>query len=616
MDYKKSADKILKDVGGTKNVDYVTHCMTRLRFGLKDESKAKGKEIEKIDGVKGVMSQSGQYQVIIGSDVTNVFAALPDSIKDGDSVESESKPKEKLTPKVIFKNILDYLSSSITAALGVIIGSGMIKLLLVILDLIGVQHNSTYNLLTILGDTGFYFLPLVLAYTAAKKLKTDPALSIVVSAFLIHPNLISMLAKGDVTFLKVPVYSTTYASSIIPPLLATWLLSLIIPLVDKFTPNWSKTILNPMLSLLITVPIVLVIFAPIGAIIGQGLSIITTTMTNYVPWLTMGIVAAFLPLLVIAGLHHAFDPIYLSSFAKVGYDPLFLPMMLAMNFSITAAVLVVGIKSKDSKKESLAYSSAVSAGLAGITEPGLFGVLLKNKKALRSAMLGSGVGGVLVGLLHLKIFAAVSPGVIAMVSFVSKKYPANIIYALIVAVVSFIAAFIFTWLAYKEETEDNGNSIKLNNHSVLAPIEGKVIPLEQVKDATFADKLLGDGIAIEPSEGKVYSPVDGTVQVMYKTGHAIGLLSDSGDEILIHIGLDTVKLEGKGFEKIAKQGEHVKAGQLLLKFDMPFIQKQGYDLTTPIVVTNLDSTGKKIVENNKSQEIGSSMPIFDIQGGN
>src|SRR5699024_10076905 len=195
-------------------------------------------------------------------------------------------------------------------------------------------------------------------------------------------------------------------------------------------------------------------------------------------------------------------------------------------------------------------------------------------------------------------------------------YPTNIIYALIVAGVSFIAAFIFTWLSYKEETEDNGNSIKLNNHSVLAPIKGKVIPLEQVKDATFADKLLGDGIAIEPSEGKVYSPVNGTVQVMYKTGHAIGLLSDSGDEILIHIGLDTVKLEGKGFEKIAKQGEHVKAGQLLLKFDMPFIKNQGYDLTTPIVVTNLDSTGKKIVENNKSQEIGSSMPIFDIQGGN
>ena len=616
MDYKKSADEILKNIGGEKNIDYATHCMTRLRFGLKDESKANGKRIEQIDGVKGVMSHSGQYQVIIGSDVTSVFSELPDSVKDSDSSQVETKPKEKLTPKVIFNNVIDYLSSSITAALGVIIGSGMVKLLLVILDLIGVQHGSTYNLLTIIGDVGFYFLPIVLAYTAAKKLKIDPALSIVVSAFLIHPNLISMLAKGNVTFLKVPVYSTTYASSIIPPLLATWVLSLIIPLIDKITPSWSKTILNPMLSLLITIPIVLVIFAPIGAIIGQGLSIITTTMTNYVPWLTMGIVAAFLPLLVIAGLHHAFDPIYLSSFAKVGYDPLFLPMMLAMNFSMTAAILVVGIKSKDKKKESLAYSSAISAGLAGITEPGLFGVLLKNKKALRSAMLGSGIGGVLVGLLHLKIFAPVSPSVIAMISFLSKKYPANIVYALIIAIVSFISAFVFTWLSYREEAENDKNSIKLNNQSVLAPIKGKVIPLEQVKDATFADKLLGDGIAIEPSEGKVYSPVEGTVQVMYKTGHAIGLLSDTGNEILIHIGLDTVKLEGKGFEKIAKQGDHVRAGQLLLKFDMSFIEAQGYDLTTPVVVTNLDSTGKKLVENNVQQDIGSSMPIFDIQGGN
>ncbi|WP_368790957.1 beta-glucoside-specific PTS transporter subunit IIABC [Companilactobacillus farciminis] len=615
MDYKKSADKILKDVGGTKNIDYVTHCMTRLRFGLKDESKAKGKEIEKIDGVKGVMSQGGQYQVIIGGEVAKVFNQLPADLKEDEPIQ-KNPMKNKKTVKYIFKNILEYVSRSLTQAFGVIIGTGMIKLFIVILDLIGVQHNSTYNLLTIIGDTGFYFLPLVLAYTAAKNLKIDPALSIIVSAFLIHPDLISMLSKGSINFLGLPVYNTGYSSSIIPPLLATWVLSIVIPLVDKYTPNWSKTILNPMLSLLITMPIVLVVFAPIGAIIGKGLSIFTATITNYVPWLTMGLISALLPLLVITGLHHAFDSIALNGFATVGYDSLFLPMMLAMNFAVTGAVLASAFKTNDKKKESLAYSSAISSGLAGITEPGLFGVLLKNKKALRATMIGSGIGGAFVGLFHIKMFAIVSPGIISIVSFLSDKFPINIVYAIIVAIISFVSAFTIAWVIVPSEKNSNKEIVKIKDQEILSPIKGTLVPLDSVKDATFANKLLGDGIAIEPADGNVYSPVDGTIQVMYKTGHAIGLLSDSGDEILIHIGLDTVKLDGKGFKKIAKQGDHVKAGQLLLKFDIPFIKKQGYDLTTPIVITNLDVSGKYIKKDNRRTKINSNVPILSIQGGN
>lgn len=604
MDYKNAANKIYKLVGGKENINYVTHCMTRLRFGLKDDKVAKTDEIKQIDGVKGVMIQGGQYQIIIGSDVGDLYKELPAGIKD-DAQPVTDDTNKKLTIKDIGNNILGYISASVTGALSVIIGCGMLKLLLVILDLFKVQHGFTYNIITIMGNAGFYFLPAVLAYTSAKKLRVNPAMAIAVSTFLIDPDLIKLLAQGNVTFLKLPVYSTTYASSIIPPLLATWALSIVSKLVDKITPKWSKAILDPMLTLLITIPLVLVVFGPIGAIIGQDLSIFASAITKYVPWLTMGIVAAFLPLLVLAGIHHAFDPIYINSFAKVGYDAWFLPMMLAMNFSITASTLVVALKTKEEKTKSIAYSSAVSAGLAGITEPGLFGVLLTNKRALISSMIGSGIGGALVGLFHVKIFAAVSPGAISMISFFSNKFPQNLMFAIIVAIVSFVSSFAITWFSYSSKQTKVDNSIN-------SPIKGELIPLSEVKDATFADKLLGDGFAVKPIEGKVYSPVDGTVEVMYKTGHAIGLKSNSGQEILIHVGLDTVKLNGKGFSPKVKQDTAVKKGQLLLTFDLEGIKKQGYDLTTPVIITSMGDA--KSMEKLKSTgvEISHNTPIIKL----
>lgn len=592
MDYKPLAKDILNKVGGESNVKNVTHCMTRLRFELKDENLAKKAELEDIGLVKGIMQQSGQYQIIIGSEVANVYQALPESIKNENPDDSNLNESLKTNHSIkqIFNRILDYLSASITGAIGVIIGSGMIKLLLVILDLFSVHHGTTYNILSIIGDTGFYFLPLILAYTSAKKLKVDPAISIVVSAFLIHPQLIELLTKSNVTFLGIPVYSTNYAAGIIPPLLATWLLSIVFRMVDKITPNWSKAILNNMLALLITIPLVLLFFAPLGSIIGTGLSTITNLITQYVPWLTMGITAAFLPLLVIAGIHHAFDPLYISSFAKVGYDALFLPMMLAMNFAITASLIVVGLKSKAKKDESIAFSSAISSGLAGITEPGLFGVLLKRKRALAGTMIGSGFGGSVVGLLHVKIFAAVSPGMIAMISFISKKYPNNIIMAIIAAIVSFIVSFVATWLLERNsfDTESNKASKEKHSFNIHQPIKGKKIPLSKVNDATFSEKILGDGAAIIPEEGKVLAPVNGTIQVMYQTGHAIGIKSDGGLEILIHIGLDTVKLGGKGFNPKVSQGQHVKIGDELLDFDLNWVKAQGFDLITPVIITNLN----------------------------
>jgi beta-glucoside PTS system EIICBA component len=619
MNYKKIADEITQAIGGEENIEFATHCMSRLRFVLKDESKADDESVESIQGVKGVMKQGGQYQIIIGGEVASVFNVLPKNKRTSSGEEEQSNISNKKNLKGFLTSIFDYVSGSLTAALPAIIGGGMVKLVLVILAMVGLDDTPTYNVLNIIGDTAFYFLPVILAYTAAKKLNTDIVLSMVVSAVLIHPLLIEGMAGEGLSFLGMPIYSTSYVSAVIPPLFAAWILKLILPVVDKLTPGWSKAIFKPLLALVITIPIVLIVFAPLGAIIGEGLTQITEIAQQYSPWLTMAILSALLPLLIITGMHHAFDPIMFANFAGPGFDGLFLPMMLATNFALGAACLAVGVKTKNKNFKSVAVSSAISASIAGITEPGLFGVLLRVKKPLFAAMIGSGVAGIFVGIFKIKSFALASPGVISMIQFISPEQSSNFINAIIVAVIASIVSFIAVFvLGFKDltdkKTSDNNNSIQSERDELLSPMEGTIISIDKVADATFAKKLLGDGVAIVPSIGKVYSPVNGSIKVMFKTGHAIGLLSENGDEILIHVGLDTVKLEGKGFTPKVNDGDQVKAGDLLLDFDIQYIQSQGYDITTPVVITNQSATNKrisKLLEEN--QDVKKLQPIIKME---
>jgi beta-glucoside PTS system EIICBA component len=620
MNYKNIADEIIHAIGGEENIEYATHCMSRLRFVLKDESKADDESVENIKGVKGVMRQGGQYQIIIGGEVANVFNAFPKNMSISSGEEGQSKVLQKKDLKGYLTSIFDYVSGSLVAALPAIIGCGMVKLVLVILGMIGLDGTPTYNVLNIIGDTGFYFLPVILAYTAAKKLNTDIVLSMVVSAVLIHPLLIEAMAGEGLSFLGMPIYSTSYVAAVIPPLFAVWILKLILPVVDKITPGWSKAIFKPLLALVITIPIVLIVFAPLGSIIGLGLTQITEIAQQYSPWLTMAVLSALLPLLIVTGMHHAFDPIMFANFAGPGFDGLFLPMMLATNFALGAACLAVGIKTKDKAFKSVAVSSAISASIAGITEPGLFGVLLRVKRPLFAAMIGSGVAGIFVGIFNIKSFALASPGIISMIQFISPEQSSNFINAIIVAViasvVSFIAVFVlgFKDLTNKKTASVSNDSIQSESDEFLSPMQGKLIPIDQVADATFAKRILGDGIAIVPSVGKVYSPVNGTIQVMFKTGHAIGILSDMGDEILIHVGLDTVKLEGEGFTPKVSDGDRVAAGDLLLEFDIQYIESKGYDITTPIVITNQSATNKKVLSLlDENQDVVKLQPIFKIQ---
>lgn len=616
MDVKKTAVEIVKAVGGTQNIQSATHCMSRLRLVLKNDSLADDSEVENIDGVKGIMKQGGQYQIIIGGEVSEVFNHLPKGLRNDEDVEDLKQDK---SIKGYLSAIFDYISGSLTGALPVILGGGMVKLLVAILGLMNLGNNPTVEVLNIIGDVGFYFLPIYVAYVAATKINTDIVLSMAVSAILLHPSLIAALSGDGLSFFGLPIYATSYASAVIPPLFATWVLKMVLKGVDKITPGWTKSIFRPMLALMITIPIVLIVFAPLGAIIGEGLVKITEVSQSFSPWLTMTVLAALMPLLIMTGMHHAFDPIMFANFAGPGYDGLFLPLMLATNFALTGSIIAVALKTKNTKFKTVAVSSAISAGVAGITEPGLFGVVLRLKRPLFASMIGSGIAGLFVGIFNIKSYALASPGLIAMIQFIDPDGSSNFMNAVIVAVIGLVSGFIFTYLLGFEGIEDTTDKSEAEQSqskaasTVGSPMNGEFVLLENINDATFAQKLLGDGVAIVPSEGKVYSPVNGTVQVMFKTGHAIGLLSDNGDELLIHVGMDTVKLEGRGFSPKVKDDDKATKGQLLLEFDRELLIKEGFDITTPIIVTNLAVTNKTIdCSLYEGLEIVKGQKLFDL----
>ena len=601
MDIKKLSEEILEAVGGNDNVKLMTHCMTRLRFVLNDESIVDDKQVESIDGVMGIMKKSGQYQIIIGNAVVSVFKELSKSVKNSEAVE-EKKPKRKLTPKVIGKEIIDLISGSLTMILPGVIACGMVKLICSLMAMGHLDTSMTYQVLNIIGDVGFYYLPLLVAYSAAKRLNTNIILSLVVTAFLIHPSLIAMFAEGKVTFLGFPVYAATYSYSIIPPLFAVWLVSIVEPFIDRFTPKWSKSFLNPTLVVLVVVPLVLCVFGPLGALIGDWLSILFQWAKGVCPWLTIGILAAIYPLLVFTGMHYGLNPIMFANLANPGYDNIMLPVMLCSNLAQAAACFAVMVKSKDSKLKSVSATAGISAAVAGITEPAMFGVTIRLKTPLIASVVGAGAAGIFAGIVDLKSYVLAVPSLASIIQFISPDDGMNIIYAIITAAISMILTFVLTMIVYKENKPESDKTPVKNDEenalneakcsTVYAPISGKVVPLETVNDATFANKMLGNGCAIIPEDNKVYAPFDGTVKMFFNTGHAIGLESNDGTEILIHVGLDTVTLDGEGFTKIVKDGDMIKKGDLLLEFDLEKIKEKGFDLITPVICTN--SQGKHI----------------------
>ena len=605
MDYESTAKKILQRVGGKDNVLNLVHCMTRLRFTLKDESIVDDEAVKKTKGVMGVMKKGGQYQIIIGNDVANVYAELN---KLGNfSNKAPQKTSEKKEKQNVFSMLMDTISGIMAPVIPAIIGAAMIKVLLTLLPMIHVLETSgnTYNLLSVMGDGAFFFMPVLIAISAAKKFGTNTYYAASIALIMLHPNFISMMSAADeaeetIRFLGfLPVTYASYAYSVIPIILAVWSLKYVEKLADKITPVVTKNFLKPMLVVLIEAPIALIVLGPLGAICGNVLSDIVYAVHDRLGFIAIGIVAGIYPFVVMAGMHHAFTPIKLGVIATTGFENFICIGELCSNMAQGAASLAVSVKSKNKDFKQIAGSSAFSALFAGITEPALYGVTLRLKRPMLGACIGAAVGGLFGGFFQMKCFGIATPAIVTIVQYVEEDRAASLLIAaatiLLTVVVTFIATMIIGFEDIVDEDEDETPASDVSIESkeeaditVPSPLSGKAVPLSEVKDATFSQEILGKGAAIIPDKGVVYAPFDGKIDVMFETGHALGLTADNGVELLIHVGMDTVNLEGKYFYPKKATGDTIKKGDILLEFDMDGIINAGYDITTPVVVSNTE----------------------------
>lgn len=595
MNWNDLAQNILDNVGGTSNVKNATHCATRLRLTLYDDSKADKDKIDKLSGVLGVVNQGGQLQVIIGNDIPKAYDAFMNVYKIGGVVlEDESKTTEKETEKKkkTLSAALDIIAGIFIPVIPVMAGSGVLKALLSVIAMLGwiSTTSQTYQILNFVSNTVFYFLPVILAHSASVKFKTNPYISMVLGAMLIDPNFVQMIAQAakshsTIKLFGLPVTQTNYGSSVVPILLVIWVLSYIEPLINKIVPKVVRIIIAPLLILLVMTPLTFIVIAPIGAWLGDGLAAIIGWINGYAGWAIPLIVGALSPLLVMTGMHYALISVAINNLAKVGWENIVGPGMLVSNIAQGGAALAVATKTKDSKLKALGISTGISAVL-GITEPALYGVNLRYKNPLIASMIGGGIGGLFLGIMGVRRFQQVPPVLLSLPSFIGNDFR-NFWFAVIGLVISFIAAYVIQlFMGIPEELKPKADK-KVEEKHVLSPLAGEVEELSDVNNVVFSQGMLGKGAAVFPTDGKIYAPFGAKVRVFNSdTKHAIGLASTDGVELLIHCGLDTVKLDGKGFTSHIKQDQDVKKGDLMLEFDPEFISQQGYDPTTMVLVTN------------------------------
>lgn len=598
-DYSKSAEKLVQAMGGKDNITRVFHCMTRLRFYVKDKNKIDEAEIKKLSEISGVNWHQDQFQVIAGNEVNEMYAELVKMGVPNDDADSSAKSTEK---KGIGSAIIDSVTGCMTPMIPALTAAGMIKVVLTLLTTFNLvsDTSSTYQVISFIGDAAFYFMPFLIAANAAKVFNVNQSLALIIAGVFLHPNFTAMIESGDpITFFSIPVTPTTYSYSVIPVILMVWIMSYIVKLVDRITPRIVKLILHPTLVILISAPIAIIVVGPLGGIIGDGLAVAIDFLSTKLGFIIVGILSAAFPFIVMTGMHHALTPIGLNAVATGG-DTLIFVSQVCSNVAQGGASLAVAVRSKDKNMKQLASASGISA-LMGITEPALYGVTLKLKRPVVAAAIAAGIGGIVGGLLQVTLYIAQNC-LLAIPAFIGEKGMTNFIYGLIMIVVSFAGAFILTMiLGFKDETEEGEDTADgeesgaekeakplVEKIQILSPATGTVKDITEVPDKTFADKILGDGAAVVPEEGKIYAPADGTVVNIMDTKHGIMFQTAQGVELLIHIGLETVNLNGKYFTSHVENGAQVKAGELLVEFDLDAIKKEGYDPITPVVVTNGD----------------------------
>lgn len=600
MNYVKTAEQIYQALGKSNNIESLSHCMTRLRIVLKDDSAIDDNQVKNIDGVIGVNRKNGQYQIIIGHHVKKCYQALLELTGNLTSTTDSSAPKKKIN---IFEYLISIIAGSMSPIIPAILGGGMIKVLVILLTTLNIitEKSNTHNFLSLIGDAPFYFLPIMLAFSAAIKFNVTPMLAVTVAGILLHPNFRAMfLAQDPVDLFSVPVTLADYGSTIIPILIMVWLMKYIELATDKIVPTILKSFVSPLIIIMVSGFLALVVIGPIGTFAGEGLSFIILWMQSQVGWLTLGIFAALMPLIILTGMHWAFAPIFLIASPAVP-DILVLPAMLASNLSQVGVCFAVSLKLKNRSQKQVAFAAGITALFAGISEPSLYGVVLKYRKTLYAVMASSAICGVFMGIVNLQTYAFAVPSLVAMPQFMGDGGNTNIINAFIAASMALIISFVITLFIKIEDPNSDSNKqeskplhvdapeVTYNSSEkkeIYSPVTGQAIPLSQVKDDAFSNQLLGNGIAIIPQENIFVSPCTGVISSIAHSSHAIGLTSDDGVEVLIHVGIDTVRLDGKYFEVLIKDGDKVKRGQPILKADLDKIAAEGYDITTPVVIVN------------------------------
>ncbi|MEK3904297.1 beta-glucoside-specific PTS transporter subunit IIABC [Paenibacillus sp. FSL R7-0179] len=606
MKYEALAKDIIKHVGGKENINGLSHCVTRLRFKLKNEAVANTDVLKNMDGIVTVIQSGGQYQVVIGNHVSEVYAQVMTAggLQEGGS---EAASGEKMG---LFNSFIDMISGVFSPTLGVLAATGMIKGFTALFLTVGLltKESGTYQILNALGDCLFYFFPIFLGYTSAKKFGANIFIGMAIGATLVYPSFGTITAAGEplytlfsgtifespvyITFLGIPVILMSYTSSVIPIIISTYIGSKLEAFFRKVTPSVVRTFLVPFFTLLVTVPLALIAIGPVSTWAGQLLGQGTLFLYNLSPVIEGLLVGAFWQVFVIFGLHWGLVPIALNNMAVLKSDPI-LAASFGASFAQTGAVLAIMLRTKNAKLKSLSIPAIIS-GIFGVTEPAIYGITLPRKKPFILSCVAAAVGGGIVGLMGTKGYILGGLGIFGIPSYISPDGMDKGFYGAIAAIViSFILGFILVFFSgFKdEEAADSksggtARSVLVKQETVGSPLKGQIRALSELTDEAFSTGAMGKGIAIEPLEGKVYSPVDGVLTTLFASGHAIGITSDNGVDILIHVGKDTVKLKGKHFTPRAKQGDTVTKGQLLMEFDVAAIREAGYTLTTPVIISN------------------------------
>ncbi len=596
--YNQLAQDIVTQVGGKENVRTLTHCVTRLRFQLKDEGLANDEVLKNMDGVVTVMKSAGQYQVVIGNHVSQVYDEVLPLL--GLEVNKESDDTE-IPKKKLFDALIDTISGIFQPVLGVMSAAGMLKGLNALFVALG-WYASTDGfsiLMNAIGDSMFLFLPIMLGYTSAKKFNLQPFLGLVIGAALCYPaiqatNLSSAgeplytLFEGTIfaspvyiSVFGLPLIALDYTSTVMPVILIAYIASKFEKWFNKWIPETLKFFFVPMLTMFFALSLGFLVIGPLATFVSNIVAQGIIGVRNISPLVAGALTGGFWQVLVIFGVHWGLIPVYMNNIATIGYDNIMSPFF-GTTFAQTAVVFAMMLKTKDKKLKALSVPAIIS-GIFGITEPAIYGITLPRKKPFIISCIASAISGAFFGLFNLREYIMGGMGIFEFPSFIEPGSSdlANLWVGVIGVLIAMVVAFVLTLIFWKDEAE-----VTETEKTVVQPIEGEVLPLEMVEDAAFSQGLMGDGLAINPRKGEVKAPFNGQVTVLFPTKHAIGLTSDSGVELLIHVGMDTVSLGGEHFESFVKVGDKVKTGQKLLAFDMEAIANQGLSLVTPVIITN------------------------------